>query len=171
MSTRCYTHLSDVERETLSLGLAQGQSLRTMAAVLARAPITVSREYARNTTRGCPYCGPALRRPRLRLAPLNIGAPANSGIPGCGRMPKSTCARGVPLSRLPDAFDARILTTWANTCRPRPFMRPVCAASWDAADRIAGGPASGAQGASASGARDGSTGPDPQCNADCGAPR
>ncbi|MDQ3006922.1 MAG: IS30 family transposase [Chloroflexota bacterium] len=41
-------------RETLSLGLAQGQSLRTRARVLGRAPSTVSRESARNA-RGHPY--------------------------------------------------------------------------------------------------------------------
>jgi transposase, IS30 family len=43
------------DRETLSLGLAHGQSLRTMARVLGGAPSTVSRESARNTTRGHPY--------------------------------------------------------------------------------------------------------------------
>lgn len=47
--------MSAEERETLSLGLAHGQSLRTMARVLGRAPSTVSREYARHTTRGRPY--------------------------------------------------------------------------------------------------------------------
>ena len=55
MTQQCYTHLSDTDRETLSLGLAQGQSLRTLARVLGRAPSTVSREVARNNTRGCPY--------------------------------------------------------------------------------------------------------------------
>jgi len=55
MITRGYTHVSAEERETLSLGLAQGHSLRTMAAVLGRAPSTVSREYTRNTARGRPY--------------------------------------------------------------------------------------------------------------------
>ena len=55
MRTNGYTHMSVDERETLSLGLAQGQSLRTMARVLGRAPSTVSRESARNTTRGRPY--------------------------------------------------------------------------------------------------------------------
>ena len=43
------------ERETLSLGLAHGHSLRTMARVLGRAPSTLSRESARNATRGRPY--------------------------------------------------------------------------------------------------------------------
>ena len=54
MRKQCYTHLSIEERETLSLGLAQGYSLRTMARVLGRAPSTVSREAARNT-RDHPY--------------------------------------------------------------------------------------------------------------------
>ena len=47
--------MSAEDRETLSLGLTQGQSLRTMAKVLGRAPSTVSRELSRNTTRGHPY--------------------------------------------------------------------------------------------------------------------
>ena len=51
MAKQCYTHLSDTDRETLSLGLAQGQSLRTMARVLRRALSTVSREVARNVAR------------------------------------------------------------------------------------------------------------------------
>ena len=55
MRTRSYRHMSPEERETLSLGLARGHSLRTMARVLGRAPSTVSRESARNTTQGRPY--------------------------------------------------------------------------------------------------------------------
>ena len=54
MRTKSYRHLSAEERETLSLGLAHGHSLRTMALVLGRAPSTVSREVARNVTRGRP---------------------------------------------------------------------------------------------------------------------
>lgn len=80
MRPRRYTHLSADERETLSLGLAQGHSLRTMARVLGRAPSTMSREAARNTTRGHPYraCTAQTqaatrarqpRRPRKLLAP------------------------------------------------------------------------------------------------------
>src|SRR4249920_2261738 len=55
MTTRCYTHLSAEDRETLSLGLTHGHSLRAMANVLGRAPSTVSRESARNRVRGQPY--------------------------------------------------------------------------------------------------------------------
>ena len=54
MRTRSYRHLSAEERETLSLGLARGHSLRAMATVLGRAPCPVSRELARNAVRG-PY--------------------------------------------------------------------------------------------------------------------
>ena len=54
MTQPCYTP-SDTDRETLSLGLAQGQSLRTMAQVLGRAPSNMSREVARNGARGRPY--------------------------------------------------------------------------------------------------------------------
>lgn len=55
MKKKCYTHLSHEERETLSMGLAQGHSIRTMATVLGRAPSTLSRESARNATKGHPY--------------------------------------------------------------------------------------------------------------------
>ena len=54
MLQQCYTHLSAEERETLSVGLTQGESLRALARVLGRAPSTLSRAYARNTTRGRP---------------------------------------------------------------------------------------------------------------------
>jgi transposase, IS30 family len=54
MRTRSYRHRSAEERDTLSLGLAHGHSLRAMAAVLRRAPSTVSRELARNAMRA-PY--------------------------------------------------------------------------------------------------------------------
>jgi IS30 family transposase len=55
MKNKSYTHMSVEERETLSLGLVQGHSLRTMATVLGRAPSTISRESARNATKGHPY--------------------------------------------------------------------------------------------------------------------
>jgi transposase, IS30 family len=52
MRTRSYRHMSAEERETLSLGLARGHSLRTMATVLRRAPSTMSRDQARNAVEG-----------------------------------------------------------------------------------------------------------------------
>ena len=72
--------MSAEARETVSVGRAQGQSLRMMARVLGRAPSTLSRESARNAMRGRPYlacwahtvatgraCQP--RRPRTLLDP------------------------------------------------------------------------------------------------------
>ena len=55
MTKRCDTHVSAEDREPMSLGLTQGESLRALARVLGRAPSTLCREYARNTTRGRPY--------------------------------------------------------------------------------------------------------------------
>ena len=54
MPTICDTHMTAEERETLSLGLAQGHSLRTMDSVLRRGHSAVSRESARNAVRGQP---------------------------------------------------------------------------------------------------------------------
>ena len=62
MRTRSYRHMRAEERETVSLGLAHGQSLRTMASVLGWASRTVNRELARNVTRGRPYDQSFVRR-------------------------------------------------------------------------------------------------------------
>lgn len=51
MLTQRYTHVSVADRETLSLGLPHGHSLRMMARVLGGTPSTVSREPARNRAR------------------------------------------------------------------------------------------------------------------------
>jgi IS30 family transposase len=51
MPMRSYRHMSAEERETVSLGLAQGHALRELARCLGRSPSTVSREVARNVTR------------------------------------------------------------------------------------------------------------------------
>ena len=45
-------YLSVAEREEIALGLAQGLAVREIARRLGRAPSTVSREIARNSTRG-----------------------------------------------------------------------------------------------------------------------
>ena len=86
--------MSAEERETLSVGLAHGQSLRMMARVLGRAPSTLSRESARNATRGRPYlacrahtvatgraCQP--RRPRKLLDPWLWQYVQTPWIKGC----------------------------------------------------------------------------------------
>lgn len=62
-----YTHLSAEEREPMSLGLAHGHSLRTMAPVVGQIPGIVSRELVHNAARGRSYRGcrvPTLARVR-----------------------------------------------------------------------------------------------------------
>ncbi len=94
MKKKSYTHLSFEERETLSLGLAQGYSLRTIATVLGRAPSTICREAARNATNRFPYractvhsratartCQP--RRPRKLLDPWLWRYVQTSLVCGC----------------------------------------------------------------------------------------
>ena len=44
-----YRHLTMNEREEISLGLAQGKSLRDIASMLLRSPATISREIRRNS--------------------------------------------------------------------------------------------------------------------------
>src|SRR5580765_7658157 len=46
--TRCPTALALAEREEISRAMAEGQSIRSIAARLGRAPSTVSRELRRN---------------------------------------------------------------------------------------------------------------------------
>jgi IS30 family transposase len=46
--TASYQRLTRAEREEISLGLVQGQSLRTLARALNRSPSTLSREITRN---------------------------------------------------------------------------------------------------------------------------
>ena len=110
MTTRCSTHLSAEDRETLSLGLTQGESLRALARVLGRAPSTLSREYARNTTRGRPYractahtqAATRARQPRRSRTLMDLG---------CGSMSRHSWRRAARPSRVPGGFNARILTT------------------------------------------------------------
>ena len=46
--TRCPTALTLAEREEISRAMAEGQSIRSIAARLGRAPSTISRELRRN---------------------------------------------------------------------------------------------------------------------------
>ena len=51
MPKQCDRHMRIEERETLSLGLVHGRSLRAMATVMGRAFSMVSREHARNAAK------------------------------------------------------------------------------------------------------------------------
>src|SRR4030095_9076984 len=53
--TRCATALTLAEREEISRAMAEGQSIRSIAAQLERAPSTVSRELRRNGGEAAAY--------------------------------------------------------------------------------------------------------------------
>jgi IS30 family transposase len=122
MTKRCYTHLSDAERETLSLDLAHGQSLRTMATVLGRAPSTVSREYVRNAARGQPYRACTTPPPGWRPGRVSRGARVNFVDPWLWQYVKTHLLKAARPNRLPDASDARILATCRSSSRPKRSM-------------------------------------------------
>jgi len=61
MATRSYRHMSAEDRETLSLGLAHGHSLRMMARVLGRAPAPSAASWLA-TPRGDTPIGPVRHR-------------------------------------------------------------------------------------------------------------
>ena len=67
MSKQCDRHMRVEERETLSLGLVHGWSLRTMATVMGRAFSMVSREHARNAAKGPDRLVSVRRTPWQRL--------------------------------------------------------------------------------------------------------
>ena len=79
MTQRCYTHVSAEDRETVSLGLTQGESLRARARVLGRAPRSVSREVTRNALNGpyraCTAQRPAAARARQPRRPRKLADP------------------------------------------------------------------------------------------------
>ena len=122
MRTNRYTHMSMEERETLSVGLAQGQSLRRMATVLGRAPSTVSREHVRNA-RGHPYR--ACTAQRLAAARARQPRRARKLLdPWLWQYVRTHLGHGDSPEQIADVSDARILTTWRNTARPKPSTPP-----------------------------------------------
>jgi transposase, IS30 family len=73
--------LSLVEREEISRGLASGESLRTIAALLGRAPSTISREVTANGGRRGYRALPADRR-----AVRHMRRPKPAKLATCGRL-------------------------------------------------------------------------------------
>jgi hypothetical protein len=121
MSKRSYRHMRAEDRETVSRGLAHGHSRRMRARMLGRAPRTVSRESARNTARG--QLSRACTAQALVTARVRQPRRPRSWWPrGCGRMCGHIGLRAARPNRLPNASNARLLTTCGSTSRPRPSL-------------------------------------------------
>lgn len=101
MPKNCYSHMRVEERETLSFGLAQGQSLRGMATVLGRVPSPVSCDHT--PTRGATRIGPARHRVWWRSGRVSHGDRANSWTPDCGGTSGHTWSEAARPNRLPTA--------------------------------------------------------------------
>jgi len=65
---QCYSHLSVMEREEVSRGLALGHSVRTISRRLARSASSISREIGRNARYQACYRATAAQRRAQRCA-------------------------------------------------------------------------------------------------------
>src|SRR5680860_510905 len=122
MNKKFYTHLNFEERETLSLGLAQGQSLRIMSTVLGRTPSTLSRECARNATGGFSYracTAHTLAVTRTRLA----RRPRKLLDPWLWRYVQTHLVQGHSPEQIAGRLRREYPTICRNTSRPRPSTR------------------------------------------------
>ena len=100
--------LSLSEREGISRGIVAGRSMRSIAASLARAPSTVSREIRRNGTAEATERAMRTRPPGTgRIAPRPVNWPGTVRWPGSWR--RSLRCYGPP-SRSPAGSRARIRT-------------------------------------------------------------
>ena len=134
MQTRSYRHLTAEEPETVSLGLAQGHSLRAMARSLGRAPSTLSRGLAKNRAPHQPYraCTPQAQAATRAQQPRR----RNSWIPGCGNTCGLIWGTAVRPNRSPDGSYASILTTCRSTALPKPFTSGCMYCRWQFSNRL-----------------------------------
>lgn len=153
MHTRSYRHFSAEEREILSLGLAHGHSIRTMAAILGRAPSTVNREVVRNTPRGRPYRACTAQHFATSRAPHPRRA-WKLRDPWLWRICHNTIDAGLLPRADCRATQTRVSSRQAETLFNRNHLRGVVRVSTrGSAERIAGRFAAGPQGTSPAGAR------------------
>ena len=123
MSKNCYAHMSAEERETLSLGLAQGLPLRVTARVLvaARAQHREPRIHAQRTRDSVAGLHCSVWQ---RLGLVSHDGRASSWTRGSGPMSAPTWTRDVRPNRFPGVSDTRSLTTYGRDSRTRASMPP-----------------------------------------------
>lgn len=100
-------HLSVIEREEISRGIATGESLRRIAGRLGRAPSTVCREVARNGGRG-QYRAQRAERAALRRARR----------PKAGKLVGNLALRGVVEAKLAAWWSPQQIAGWLRVAYP-----------------------------------------------------
>ena len=100
-------HLSVIEREEISRGIATGESLRRIAGRLGRAPSTVCREVARNGGRG-QYRAQRAERAALRRARR----------PKAGKLVGNLALRGVVEAKLAAWWSPQQIAGWLREAYP-----------------------------------------------------
>ena len=123
MSKNCYAHMTAEERETLSLGLAQGLPLRVTARVLVAAhtqhrELRIHAQHTRDSVAGL-HCSIW-----QRLGLVSHDGRASSWTRGSGSMSAPTWTRDVRPNRFPGVSDTRSLTTYGRDSRTRASMPP-----------------------------------------------
>jgi IS30 family transposase len=108
-------YLSVAEREEIAVGLAQGLPLREVARRLGRAPSTVSREVARNSTRG---------RCRYRAVAAQVRAEERARRPKPARLAVNGELRARVEEKLEEKWSPEQVSAWLRREFPgRPEMR------------------------------------------------
>jgi IS30 family transposase len=114
---RSVRHLSLVEREEISRGLAEGRSLRAIAAGLGRSPSTVCREIARNGGQR-----------RYRAAGADERAWRTGRRPKVARLASDAVLRGLVEDRLGLQWSPQQIAGWLRATYPS-LSRFLCKGS------------------------------------------
>ena len=104
---RCDRHLSVVEREEISRGVAAGVSIRKIAGRLGRAPSTVSREVTRNGGRS-----------RYRALGADRAAWQRARRPKRGKLVENVELRGVVEEKLAQWWSPQQISGWLKEAYP-----------------------------------------------------
>jgi IS30 family transposase len=104
---RCAQHLTLVEREEISRGLARDESLCEIAQRLGRAPSTVSREVARNGGRD-----------RYRAHQADRAAFRRARRPKASKLVSNDVLRGVVAEKLADRWSPQQISGWLRRTYP-----------------------------------------------------
>ena len=97
---RCYSHLSDDEREQIGLGKALGHSIGAIAQAIGRSKSTISREFCRN------------RLPSGRYSPLHAAGAYQLRRRRDARIERDRALRTFVVDRLAEGWTPEQISGW-----------------------------------------------------------